>query len=321
MQASSGQLPSAEGAGSPLREICERAAATAGPCLIDPTAFEALSAPPAGLDDLFSWVMLECRLAEDPRVDLILHIDRNRRELAARRLNDGGLLQRVVAAWSDPDCALHAVRTLTVEFDRLGGAWSTPIVFAALEAQTGGPALDHLDTRIDAILEVSGALGELSTAHRCLEQLPPGAWPIHAAALAPRGHRGARVVVSIHPSAVGSYLDRIEWGGDAAFVGTLAARIGRALPRISVHLDASDGLGSQVGVEVFFPGRLTNDARWAPTLELIRPLSSAKVAALDGWANRDGSFVRLLGVKLQIVGDQLKDAKAYLACREIPPGA
>jgi hypothetical protein len=86
-------------------------------------------------------------------------------------------------------------------------------------------------------------------------------------------------------------------------------------------MDVGDRIGGQLGVELFYPGSPFNDSRWTPTLELIETFSPSKVTEVASWPSREGPLLRLLGIKLQIVGDRVREAKAYLAFREIPPGA
>ena len=303
-----------------LRLLVQRAAELAGPVLVPPAAALALHGAPTELDGHISWAMLECRLTDDPRVDLIAHVGRSACH-GAVRVADWPLLEGLLSKWSDPSSPLHDIVTLTVEFDHREGQWRPPIVFLALEAATGGPPLNQLEQRMRAGLVSGGETSWPAALARAMVEMPPAGWPVHLATLRPRGRADTRLVVSIPPSAVCSYLERIGWPGDPEFAGRLAVRVGRTLPRISVHLDAGEAFGPELGVEVSYPGRPDNDARWEPTFDLLEPMSPVKVAALRRWPSREGPLLRLLGIKFAVSANAVRGAKAYLAFRSIPPGA
>lgn len=308
----------ADGTAGRLRSAALKAAVIAGSELLDESAIALLAQLPVQLDAAFSWAMLECRLSEDPRVDVVLHVDRDKRQVAGAAVPSHSSLGQVLQVWSNPRSPLSAVPTLTVEYDATPAGWSEPIVFAALESKTGGPPLASQEACALAVLAPSAEHSAAKALASCLATLPSGSWALHIASLAPRGRSGARLVVSIPPNSVASYLRRVDWPGDADHAGALAIRLGETLPRISIHLDLADSLGPNLGVELFYPGSPARDPRWAPAFAQVRAFAPKKVEALCRWPTREGSLVRLLGLKLNVVGNTCSAAKAYLAFREVP---
>lgn len=297
-----------------LTDLLREAARVAGPALFDRPATEALAALPSTLDGLFGWVMLECRVSDDARVDVIAHADVSRlRSAPPGRFAQWPAMVSAVTALSRRGAGLDGIGLLTVEIDHRQGRWQSPIVFAALEPAIGRAPPEQGRRLTEDWLR---SIGEPQPAalRRVLDALPAAAWVLHVASTAPRGVAGARIVASLPTEEIGSFVARAGWEGDSSQVDELARRLGASLSRMSVHLDVGAALGPRVGLEVLHPGPPATDRRWAPAFELLTSLHSEKAEALARWPHREGDMPRLLGIKFTIERDGSVGAKAYLAC-------
>lgn len=312
------QHPDALGGRTSLAAVASLAAGYATPALVSREARASLASLPTALDGCFSWVMLECRLDDDPRVDVVFHVDRRHRPDALRRCPAGwSHARRILSAWSDIRSPLHGLATLTFEVDHSPSGWSPPVVFAALERRLGedpGAAVAG-EARAALAPDVPAAWDGV------LSSLPRGVWPMHVASLTPRGIAAARLVASVPTEAVGAFLSAARWPGRAAAAQSIADRAGRFCPRVNLHLDVSDGIAERLGMEIFHPGAPGHDARWTPVFAFLEACVPATVHALTAWPSHDAPLLRLLGLKLLVEGDGLVGAKAYLAARAKGGGA
>ena len=297
-----------------LRSILLDAACIAGPALCVESVSDSLTALPSELDGLFGWVMLECRVSHDPRVDVVAHLSVSR-QLASSRSRFAGwpALERAVGTLSRRLTELGGITLLTVELDHVDGGWRPPIVFAALEPSVGQAPPLRGGPLAEAWLT---AIGETRPAAltRVIDAIPEGGWVLHIASAAPRGVPGVRVVASIPTEAIGRFVEEAGWRGDAAAIDERARRFGASMSRMSVHLDVGDDVGPRVGIEVIHPGPPATDRRWAPTFEWLKSLHAEKAEALAKWPDREGNMPRLLGIKVTVEQDGTEAAKAYLAC-------
>jgi hypothetical protein len=258
--------------------------------------------------------MLECRVGDDSRVDVVAHLSVSRQLTSSpTRFAAWPALERAVEAVSKPSTELDAVSILTVELDHVDGGWRPPIVFAALEPSVGQAPPLRGGPLAEAWLT---AIGETRPAAltRVIDSIPQGGWVLHIASTAPRGVPGVRVVASIPTEAIGRFVEEAGWRGDAAAIDERARRFGASMSRMSVHLDVGDDVGPRVGIEVIHPGPPATDRRWAPTFEWLKSLHPEKAEALAKWPHREGNMPRLLGIKVTVEQDGTEAAKAYLAC-------
>lgn len=261
--------------------------------LVSDAARRAWRALPVDLRGEPRWAMIECHFDARAHCDLVLEVEPAR----------------------DGAGSVH------VELDASEAGWSERIVFTGLEPRPGLSPAPGWEDRLHAALAARGGYAAASLAP-VLARLPREAWVAHAASLRPHGRDAVRLVLSLAPAEVASALARLGWGGDPRAPGALAAEVARGLGRTQVHVDVvGEALGPSVGIEVYFPGRPAEDARWAPTMARLRALDAAKTEALDGWPGAHRGFLRHLGVKLVCDLEGGLGAKAYLVFRARKPGA
>ncbi|MFO0547690.1 MAG: hypothetical protein U0271_04830 [Polyangiaceae bacterium] len=301
-----------------LSDACGHLAELAGEVLVPAPAREAMASLPRAFDGRFSWLMLECRVSDDARVDLVLHVDREKRDGLAEACAAWPVMRDVAAAWTRPSSPLFELATFTAELDLGGSGWSTPIVFAALESSPGEPPMVDASRAVRALLRVSGHREDPPALARALDALGPRGWPMHVASLLPRGRDGVRLVASIPSDEVGAFAERAGWEGSPSAASDLATRLSATLPRLAVHLDLGANVGPDLGVEVFFPGSPKTDRRWAPIFRYLDEVHPAKAQALADWPQSTGDTPRLLGIKVVVRASGERVAKAYLAARRAP---
>ena len=135
---------------------------------------------------------------------------------------------------------------------------------------------------------------------------------------------------------VGRYLEQTGWPGKIPAVDSVISRFrDRAqVVRTGINVDVlEDGLGPTLGLTLIVKQRYTKDSRywldgltdWDPFLEALRHealVVPEKLAELRRWVSKptplfgkSGRFVLLRGIhhiKLVLVGDRLRKAKAYV---------
>jgi hypothetical protein len=239
------------------------------PPLVAPAALVALRRVARQLPATMThWIDIECRLAAgQPGVDLIVKIDRRRRELLARE--PWPRLRELARAWTDSTTTVHrGVSAVWLEFDidpgvsaTGGGGALRPRVFIDLarDAYVSSARDCRLTTILDAVAPLTDEPAPtwlrrgLDT---CLSHLPPDAYLLYIGLPAEDHIRHVRVcVIGLGEHRIAGYLRAVGWPGDRARLRQHLARTSGAQPTI-VHLNLGpDGVPPALGFEYSFARR------------------------------------------------------------------
>lgn len=322
------------------------------PPLVPPAAFAAVQCVaarlPAALSDRF---FFECRLAaDDPRVDLIAGVNRQRTTLLdessptglMRPLRAHAEWQRIAALareWRRPASVLsRALDQIWVEFDVPS---LVPSLFLSFTPASGDLAFEAIAAGVRLVAGGRTTAVQIHRLRTCVERLPPGAVVKYLGLMLPRPSPAVRVCLS---RVSGDGLDRclrdVGWTGSLPAIADLMRHMadvpsGAAVPRIGlVHLDVADRVLPQLGIEYVFEPRRQLDGGLEERAILDRLValglcSSAKRDALVDWPGHSiaelshemwpSILVRRLHCVKVVHGDGgTASVKAYLGLNTIP---
>jgi len=254
---------------------------------------------PAAASDFFGF---ECRL-DDPSgsADFLACVTTEGREAWRDALPPPDLppdapsrsvwerLAGVVRRWSDPADPLHeAVRDMWVEFDLdIPPIAPTPSVFLGSDTLTAAADPTWL---IDALADLTGApLSPMrrTTIDRCLAALPPGADLFQTGMMLSRPAAPVRLCLrGLATADIPRYLIDVGREGDAEPVRVLLEETARLSDRIILDLDADEGVGHRIGVEIRVAGGPGEAERLVELLRLLAARGSVlpvKAAAAPLW--------------------------------------
>jgi hypothetical protein len=327
-------MRSTHGLRVPHPEIGSALAPELPPALIGPPEWLALTALMARLPAAFSWGIFECRLAPDPRVDLLLCLVRDRG--AARGLLGEALpsIAAFLVAWHD-DPRLAASPLCWIEHDLAGERPSPP--FVQLCVDPSYPRCDQAPLAPEAVAAIAaagiapllgrpaapGALAQLVIA---ADRLPPTGRILHVGVIPHRGRTALRVLATMAVGDALSWLAAIGWPGDVRRAAELVALLGGRIPRVSIQLDLEDAVGPAVAVEFPFEAESGAHPAWQAFMAglVARGLADpAKAQAALGWIGHRSHELadavwrvgigRQLDVKVTLAADGRFEAKAYLS--------
>jgi len=254
---------------------------------------------PAAASDFFGF---ECRL-DDPSgsADFLACIAVDGREAWRDALPPSDLppdapsrpawerLAGIVRRWSDPADPLHeTIHNMWVEFDLDNPALApTPSVFMGSDTLTAAADPAWL---IDASAELTGApLSPMrrTTIVRCLAALPTGADLFQTGMMLSRPAAPVRLCLrGLANDDIPRYLTDVGRAGDAEAVRVLLEETARLSERIILDLDADEGVGDRIGVEIRVAGGPGEAERLVELLRLPTARGSVlpvKAAAAPLW--------------------------------------
>jgi len=331
-----------------IDDTLKLAASLFPPALVPPHTQRALVRLAGVLPPVASGGAVECRLGDDPRVDLLMYLlaeEGGPRAMLRRPAGENDPAWRAVRsfceAWSCEGSPFQTwVPVLWLEFDVEGeDALPSPLPFPCvdrhlLDALPPGPQDSATrEVCLQVIREAAALLlgRPLSAATeremtRCIERLPLEGRALHVAPLATRGLDAVRVVSTLPVDVLPGYLDAIAWPGAKPPLEDLLASLFPRTGHVSCHLDVTARVEPVLGLEISYaPG----DPRWEPVLgELCArgACSPEKAEALLRWPAEGvvalphhrwpSRILGTVGIKLVLRPDEPLLAKAYLGFTE-----
>ena len=270
--------------------------------LISPDAFSRIQAAagalPGAMTDFFGF---ECPLGTDePLADFLIccRIRHGSREFLAGQtragtLPEGAVWRRAVAfakEWAKPGSPLfHGVHNLWFEFDLNRGetADAMPSVFLGSD-RLGRSSPEECAWLTDLALPLlfGRELEAEVRAHvtRALGLLPPDARLFQIGLMLSRPSAPVRLCLrGIPRSALGAYLEELNWAGSGAGLDPLLAALGEYAERIDLDFDAAGRLQPKIGLECYLgPGR-ARLSRFLAYLVGAKVCTEKKARAVEFW--------------------------------------
>ena len=287
-----------------------------GAALAEPGALARLGVAMAALPDALTRLFyLECRLGDDPALDLVVHVAAEARGTLAAHASaprppwEGGAaawarVGALAGAWADPRSPLAAaLHHVWLEFD--AGRAPEPVrvlpgVFACfgevpVPGYTPSAWLAHALAAIEPLFGRAPGDGLRAELARCFDALPAGAYVPYVGVMLGRGGESVRVCITeMGPEALARYLRAVGWSARAAEVESLVGVLARAQPpgKLNgagmVHLDLAANGVWRLGLELAclrvpqLRGGLAEGAM-LDALPALGLASAAKCRALREW--------------------------------------
>ena len=244
--------------------------------------------------------------------------------------------------WANPSYQFFDnIGNLWLEFDTAKASSSLQLVNALRQPCIFfGPKTEKLDHEqlYRLIREALGVLGEPglgdSTLSSFIRLLPENARLFQVGLMFSRPNSGLRVCVNrLAPEKIADWFVELKWGGDIKSLAAILQQITPLLNHITVDLNLTEnGVANKIGLECYVDWREMDGDLWIPFMRLLEnmdlclPQKRQGVLDFPGICrspfkerlSRDGMlhsyvFRKIHHLKLIVSGDQILEAKAYLA--------
>ncbi len=256
-----------------------------------PKAWEAVQALAVDLPDVTT-AGFECRLNDDPQVDVAIRLDKTGFEFA-ERLGENPIwrsVARVGAAWRDPgSCLDEGVRDMWLEFDLDRPGCPVPGVFLTL--------IQHQPANIGALVEAAaqafgGSLppGVHDKLPATIAALPAVGRIMRLGVMFGRGGGATRVEMKMPGYLAPAFLERVGWRDPSGQLPGLLERLWSMLDNVTLDLDVSETVHPRLGIECMVHTSPQQKARWRTFLDyvvqegLCRPEKAEALLAWPGGA-------------------------------------